>query len=184
MLSFKDFLILYEHVLSIGLNPEHEKHREKHREEIHDMIKKSYEKIGGYGGEKSGSKEESDKIHHDISHSMIKTIRRNGKLTAVNLYKSNRGRKNIAIATDGTDQGKTDIKKIKHEDIRHKRSWGEYSGAAEHIQRKLGAPVIPNTRTKQLIGKDIEPNENGEHYTRTIGTEKRKKVILGHPKDQ
>ena len=49
MLAFTQF-VLTEKVLSIGLNPNHEKYREHHRGEMHDMIRKSYSKIGGYGG--------------------------------------------------------------------------------------------------------------------------------------
>lgn len=47
MLSFKSFIT--EKVLSIGLNPEHEKFRTNHRDQIHSIIHKSYKDIGGYG---------------------------------------------------------------------------------------------------------------------------------------
>lgn len=72
MFSFKEYLeeeYLGERILSIGFKPEHEEYREKHRQEIHDILRKSYSHpdIGGYGGIKSGSKEESDAIHNDIS---------------------------------------------------------------------------------------------------------------------
>ena len=74
MLTFSAFL--QERVLSIGLNPKHEQHREKYRQQMHDMIQKAYSHpdIGGYGGHKSGSKEESDAIHDDITHSVINTV--------------------------------------------------------------------------------------------------------------
>ena len=180
MLPFKEFIT--EKVLSIGLNPDHEKHREDHRKEIHHMIHKSYEALGGYGGHKSGSKEESDAIHHDISHSVIKATKRNGKITSVNMYKKQHGRKSIASGTDGSEQGKKDWKKTKLEDHEHKRAWGEVSGAAEHLQRKMGVPVVPANKAGKLLNKDVTPHKDGEHYERKIGGEVHTKVIMGHPK--
>jgi hypothetical protein len=182
MLSFREFFFA-EHVLSIGMNPEHEKFREKHRQEIHDIIHNSYKKVdGGYGGLGSGSKAESDAIHHDISHSMIKATKRAGKITSVNMYKDKFGRKSIAAGTDGTDVGKADYMKTKKEDHHQKRAWGEVSGASEHIGKKIGNPVIPNSRAKELTGKDVERHADGEHYTRMIGGHPHVKTIIGHPK--
>jgi len=188
MLNFKSFLIeqelISEKVLSIGINPSHEEHREKHRQEIHDIIHKSYSdpRIDGYGGHKSGSKEESDAIHHDITHSLIKAVKRDGKITAVNLYKKQHGRKSIASGTNGTVQGKKDWKKTKIEDHEQKRAWGEVSGSAEHLQRKIGVPVIPSNRAGELLNKGVTPHKDGEHYDREIGGKVHTKVMMGHPK--
>lgn len=182
MLSFKHYNLLSEKVLSIGFNPEHEKFREHHRQEIHDLIHKSYVAAGGYGGEESGSKEESKKIHDDISNSSIKAVKRNGKISALSLYKKQHGRKSIASASDGTSQGKTDYRMIKHEDNKMKRAWGEVSGAPEAILRKMKVPVVPNKHAHELLGKTVDLSDDGEHYSRTIGKEKHTKVIMGHPK--
>lgn len=180
MQSFQEFLA--EHVLSIGLNASHESHREKHRQEIHDIIHSSYKSIGGYGGHASGSHEESQAIHHDITHSHIKAVKRDGKITAVNLYKDKFGRKSIASGTDGSEQGKKDYIKIKSEDHEQKRAWGEVSGKAEHLMKKVGHPVVPNHMASHLTGKTVTPHEDGEHYTRSIGGHDHVKTILGHPK--
>ena len=187
MQSFKTFIteqeLISEKVLSIGLNPEHEQFREKHRQQIHDVIHNSYKNVeGGYGGQGSGSKKESDAIHSDITHSVIKATKRGDKITAVNLYKKQHGRKSIASGTDGSEQGKHDWKKTKMEDHEQKRAWGEISGAAEKIQRKMGVPVIPNNKVGKLLNKDINPHEGGEHYDRKIGGEMHTKVAMGHPK--
>lgn len=189
MISFKYFIteeLISEKVLSIGLNPKHEQFREKHRKEIHDLIHKSYSHpdIGGYGGHKSGSKDESEAIHHDISHSVIKATRRNGKLTSVNLYKKQHGRKSIASATDGSEQGKKDLKKNKLEDHEQKRAWGEVSGAPEHIAKKMGSPVIPVEKMKKLTGKHLEPVGDTGHYKRKIGGHEHIKIGMGHPKEE
>jgi hypothetical protein len=184
MNNYKDFAtFLQERVLSIGLKPEHEKFREAHRQEIHHMLHHAYKDIGGYAGHKSGSPEESHAIHKDIDSSIIKATKRDGKITSVNLYRHQHGRKSIASATDSTPQGKADWTKTKKEDIKDKRSWGEVSGKPEHIMKKLGAPVIPNKHVAKLTGKEITPDPNGEHYTRKIGGHAHRKVALGFPKE-
>jgi hypothetical protein len=181
MEKFKDFII--ERVISIGLHPDQESHREKHREEIHDILHKSYSGIGGYSGHKSGSKEESDAIHHDITHSVIKATKRNGKISSVNLYKKQHGRKSIASGTDGTEQGKADWKKTKLEDHEQKRAWGEVSGAAKHLQTKMGVPVIPANKAGKLLNKHVIPHKDGESYDRSIGGHMHTKTMMGHPKE-
>lgn len=185
MLSFKEYLneeSLQERVISPGFNKDHEHHREKHRGEMHDMIHKAYKSLGGYAGQKSGSKEESKAIHHDITHSGIKAVKRNGKLSAVALYKKQHGRKSIASATDGSEQGKKDFVKTKVEDHEHKRAWGEVSGKVEAIHKKIGTPDIPASKAKKLTGKDVKPHKDGVHYDRKIGDTMHTKKMVGHPK--
>jgi len=186
MQSFKSFLneeLLNEHILSIGINPKHEKFREQHRKEMHDILHKSYAKIGGYGGHGSGTQAEHEAIHKDISNNVIKATRRNGKITAVNLYRKQSGRKSIGSGTDGTEQGKKDWKKTSLEDHEQKRAWGEVSGATEHLKRKMGWPVVPSSRAHKLLKKPIRVHPDGEHYDRDIGGHSHTKVILGHPKE-
>lgn len=180
MIAFKEFLT--ERVLSIGFNPDHEKHREAHRQEIHDLLHKAYVPIGGYSGLKSGSKEESDSIHDDITHSAIKLTKREGKVSAVALYKMKHGRKKIAVATDGTPQGKKDYMKTELEDHEKKRAWSEKSGAPEHISKKMGVPAVDSKHAETLTGKKVKRSADGIHYTRKIGDHEHEKAIYGHPK--
>lgn len=182
MKTFKEYL--NETVISPGFNPDHEKFREKHRQEIHDVLRNSYSHpdIGGYAGHKSGSKEESDAIHSDISNHAIKAVVRNGKVSAVNIYKKQHGRKLIASGTDGTHQGKKDYLMIQREGHTQKRDWAEVSGAPEHIAKKMGIPDVPNTEAGKLTGKKVELDSDGSHYTRDIGGSPHKKKIVGHPK--
>lgn len=180
MQTFTEFIT--EHVLSIGLNDNHDRFREQHRGEFHDLIQKAYKPIGGYAGHKSGSESESKAIHDDISSSVIKATKRDGKITAVNLYKKQHGRKSIASASDGTDQGKKDYLKTKIEDHEMKRAWGEVSGKVAHIHSKIGTPDIPSSRAKELLGKDVKPHADGVHYDRAIGGEVHTKKMVGHPK--
>lgn len=182
MKTFRQFMS--EKVLSIGLNPKHEKYRDQHKDEMHDMLQKSYVKAGGYSGKKSGSKEESDAIHDDLSNPkhIIKATRRGDKISSVAVYKPQHGRKSIAGGTDGSDQGKADLKKTSLEDHEHKRSWGEVSGAPEHIRRKMGVPVVPSDRAEKLLGKKVKIVDK-ERYSRKIGDDEHEKVIMGHPKE-
>lgn len=176
--------LLYEKVLSIGINPDHEKFREKHRQEIHDILRNSYSKVeGGYSGLGTGTDEESQAIHKDISDSVIKATRRDGRITSVSLYKKKFGRKSIASGTDGTPQGKEDFMKNKLEDYEQRRAWAEVSGAPEHIFKKIGYPTVPSSEAPRLLGKEVEPEEGGLYYKRRIGHEKHRKVIMGYPKD-
>ena len=172
---------LEEHVLSIGLNPDHEKHREEYRDQIHDILRNSYKSIGGYGALGSGSDAESKAIHDDISKSLIKATRRDGKITTVNLYRDQHGRKSIAAGTNGTPEGKADYKKNKIDDNLQKRAWGEVSGATEHIANKLGVPKIPADTAEKIINKPIlSKDPDGYHYRRLIGAEEKQKIAVGH----
>lgn len=175
--------VLNEHVLNIGFNPAHEKYREQHRNEIHGIIHKSYKDIGGYGGLGSGSAAEHEAIHKDISDTKIKATKRAGRITSVNFYKDQHGRKSVASGTDGTTQGKLDFLRNKSDDMKQKRAWGEVSGKPEHLMRKMGAPVIPAHKMGKLTGKAVEPHEDGEHYSRDIGGHKHTKIAFGYPKE-
>ena len=180
MISFKTFL--EEKVLSIGFNPSHEPYREQYRNQIHDILRNSYSSIGGYRGLGSGSEKESEAIHNDISDNQIKATKRGDKITAVNLYKPQFGRKSIASGTDGSKEGKADWLKTKSEDNTQQRSWGEVSGPVEKIQNNLGYPVVPSSSAKELLGKNVEPISGSQHYVRDIGGQPHKKIMMGYPK--
>jgi hypothetical protein len=185
---------LSEHVLSIWINPNHEKYREQHRQAIHDMIKHSYAYAGGYGDLGSGSPEESKAIHDDISKSMIKATVRNGNVNSVNLYRDQHGRKSIAAATIGKNPDVTrdekhsaikDYIKNKEEDISQKKrnAWGEVSNKALDMANKLNAPKISNDHAEELTGKKIvSKDSDGVTYKRQIGNNLHDKVAVGYPK--
>ena len=186
MLTFAEFneIQLTERFVSIGLTDKDEKFREQYRNEMVALIVKSYEKLGGYNSAGSGSTKEAKIINDDISDPdiIIKAVQRGGKITALNFYKKQFGRKSIVSATDGTPQGKSDWLKIKLEDNEQKRAWGETSGAVEHIHRKIGSPVINPELVQKLIKKNITAAEDGEHYSRDIGGVMHTKLAVGHPK--
>lgn len=180
MLSFRKFLA--EKILSIGLNPRHNSFREKYRNSFHDILRNSYKGIGGYGGHGHGTKQESEAIHKDISDaSFIKATKRNDTITHVSLYKDSHGRKLIAVGSNGTEQGKKDFYSTSKDDLKMKRSWGEVSGALEHIQTKSGFPKVKSLHAGKLLNKPV--TRTGEYsYKRKIGDHDHEKVIMGFPK--
>lgn len=180
-MQFKQFIT--EHIVSIGFNDDQEKLRAKYRDEIFDILQKAYShpSIGGYGKLTSGSQEEATAIKSDIESSLIKASIRNGKITAVALYKKSAGRKCIASGTDGTKQGLLDFKKNKLEDIKQERAWAEVSGKPEAIMRALGAPVVPSEQAAYLLDKEVTIIDK-ERYSRKIGGKEADKVIIGFPK--
>jgi hypothetical protein len=183
MLSFRDFLSINERVISIGLNPKHEQHREKLRSQIHGVLKKSYANVdGGYGGHGSGSEGEDKAIHDDITNSAhIKATVRKGTVTHATLYKKQVGRKVIALGTNGSDQGKSDLKQNQKDDHTQKRAWGEFSGRAEVSYRNRGFPQVHAKHAGPLTGKKVTQKDD-DHYERDIGGKPHTKTILGHPK--
>lgn len=186
MKAFEEYI--EERVLSIGLNPKHEKFRTSHEREIHDAIQKSYSTVhGGYGGHGSGSKKESEAILADIRNKdhIIKATRRDGKVDSAVIYKRSHGRKIIALGSTGTTQGKKDLSKTVDDDKRPERNaWGELSDRAENYYRKKGYKVQPSSKAKKLTGKDDVEVQDDERYTRKIGGERHSKVIMGNPKDK
>lgn len=181
MLTFLQFI--KEHVISVGYNPKHEKHREIHRDEIHNILHKSYAKIGGYSGLGSGSDEEHKSIHHDISHQDMKIVKKDGKAVAVTIYKKSHGRKAIALGHNGTKEGSEGITKITGEDHAQKRAWAETSGKASAFFKKLGHPPIPTDTVKHKLLPDKKITKTGEHtYKREIGGHEHEKEALGHHK--
>lgn len=164
--------ILNEHI--INLFTDNEKARWSNG--VWDVLQQSYEKIGGL--------KTAETPEQLIKKSGLwKLITRNGKVSAVNIYKNKYGRKVIAGGTNGSLQGKKDYFKLRNEDIDLKRVWSEVSGAPEHLMKKYGAIPIPSKfaefLTKKLI---LSYDEDGYHYERLIQGSPHTKIIYGHIK--
>ena len=186
MKHFIDYL--NEHIVNIGFKGDDNELRNKHSDEIHQMLHKAYSQLpDGYRGLGSGTKEEHDSIQSDIHNPehIIKMHRRGDKITHVSLYKKTKyGRKLFATASDGSLQGKKDYVQNSKEDNRMKdrHSYAEVSGKPEAIARKMGTPVVPNHKAKEILGKEVELHPDGEYYTRSLGGTPHKKVMIGHTK--
>lgn len=201
MRSFKAYID--ETYKNPGFNPDHEHYRELYRDQIHDILRKTYVKSGGYGGYASGSKEESDDIHKDISKSHMKINTVGGRVKSVQLYKhSKHGRKLIAGGTDDSKEGKIRYLKTARDDFQTRPERHAYIEAPHHedpqhpsrtkgvrgaIEKITGGKVKKLKRAeaqKLMSDKKLEPMEGDEYgYTRTIGKKTGvKKIVLGNPK--
>jgi predicted esterase YcpF (UPF0227 family) len=113
-----------------------------------------------------------------------KMVVRNGKIKCAEMYKDQGGRKMVAMGTDGTREGKAELAKI----IRHDflRSYGEVSGAAEKFILKNFPALfekykISASDAETILQKKLKINDDGYHYTRSIGGEKHEKIMIGTP---
>lgn len=162
--------ILVERVINAFDN----NNKEKYSQQVWDIMQLSYSNVpGGFGSASS--------VEELISKSGLwKMVIRSGKVTAVNIYKDQYGRKSIASGTDGSTQGKKDYMMLKNADVKYRRAWAEVSGVPEKIIARMGAKPIPNKFAELLTGKEIlEYNDDGFHYTRMIAGHPHEKVIYG-----
>jgi hypothetical protein len=146
---------------------------EPYAQEVWDILQKSYEKAGGF-------KSATDIPDLLQKSNMWKLVTRNGRVSAVSIYRDQMGRKSIAAGTDQTPQGKRDYMMVKGDDVKMERAWAEVSGAPEHMAKKAGMIPVPNKFAPFLTRKEIvEYNADGYHYTRLIEGHPHEKVIYG-----
>ena len=190
MMSFNDLKMLSE-----GFDnflPEHKKEKTKNAENVHAMITKAYADQGGIKGNGFASPE--DMVHHIP---MWKLHHSNGKLNAVALYKDREGRKRVAMASDGTPEGKKAAGDMVISDLKQKRAHMEVSGKSLSFMKKhinILDHVHPynfvekyhaNNGEKISRPKDDDPEvvrhpELKDHmYVRKIGGHPHTKVMLG-----
>ena len=147
--------------------------KSRYASEVWDLLQQAYLPMGGF---KSASSPEE--LVQDSG--LWKLVRREGEITAVNIYKDSFGRKSIASGTNQTERGKRDYRMVKDEDIRLKRSWAEVSGPVERVMLRSGAKPLPARFAEFLTGKKIlEIADDGFHYTRLIAGHPHEKVIYG-----
>lgn len=158
-------------------------HKQKYHDQVHKLLSDSYKPAGGYGGHESGSPEEHAAISADIHHPnhILKVNHVGGKVTSAAIYKKQHGRKLIALGHDGSVLGRTHTHKLVSEDHKMKRSWGEVSGAVEHLYKKHNVPAVSNAHAEHLTGKVIHSKNSDGSYVRTIGGHHHVKTIYGHP---
>ena len=155
------------------LNAFDKESKEAYAKEVWDMLQKAYASIGGFGSASS-----PEELINDSG--LWKMVKRNGAITAVNIYKDKFGRKAIASATDGSVQGKRDYFMITKDDVNLKRSWAEVSGSPEKIMARMDATPIPAKFAAMLTGTELlHFNDDGSHYTRLIAGHPHEKIIYG-----
>lgn len=190
MKDFSDFVVEGFAVLH---NTDHGE-KTKHAEHVYGMVKKAYESIGGIHG--NGFKD-----HHD----MVKNIHtwkvhkdHKGKIRAVGLYKHKDGQmKRVAVATDGSKEGKKGLSHIVKHDLANKRAYVETSGPSLNFHKKVHGDVkkyalthdelkkrMPDDEIRKAPSHDPEVQRHPElkhhFYQRKIGGEWHTKVALGN----
>lgn len=176
----------------INLLPGDESEKQKHAEHVFGMLKKAYEPIGGIHG--SGFKSPEDMVKNIP---MWKMHHKDGKVRAVSLYKDKEGRKRVAVATDGTAEGKAGLANMMRDDLKQHRSYGELSGPSlSFLKKQLPAGemhkhLIPREHVAKISGEEIRnppandaelqkhPDLKDHLYQRKIGDEWHTKVMLG-----
>lgn len=113
---------------------------------VWDMIQKSYAPIGGIKTNGFQSKEAMMKLPFW----KVGTVK--GKPVAVTIYKDKNGRKSVASATDGSDEGKMRIKNMMAAEL--KRSYGEKSKAALGTALKVTPPDV--IKQFLILPKDVQ----------------------------
>lgn len=152
----------------------------KYAKQVWDMLNKAYEYCGGMAGMDS-----VEDLINDTS--MWKMVRRGGSITCVCCYSDKRGgRKCCYLASDGTEGGVNDLKKILQEDslLPDRKAWGEYSGKAVSTMFNQGAMPIRAEIAKEIMS-DKEFDEimpDGYYYRRRIGGELHTKMMMGNIK--
>jgi len=190
MQSFKQYL--EERFINlIGDHPD----KEKHADHVFDMVQHAYKDQGGIHG--SGFKDPED-MKKNIP--MWKLAKKNGKVVAAALYKDKGGRKRVAVATDGSEEGKAHLSRMMQDDMTRNRSYSEQSGKSLSFLKKnlpeghLKKLALTHEHVKKLFpGEEIRraPDDDPEvqrhpelkdhFYQRQIGREWHTKVALGTP---
>lgn len=164
------------HLIEKIINVRDKDEKEQYVDVVWDMMQQSYQPVGGF-------KSATSPDHLIDTTGMWKLVRRDGKIVAAKLYKDQHGRKSVAGGTDGSEQGKTDLKKLILDDMKQRRAWAEVSDKMTHIYLNRGAIKIPNKYAAELTGKEIiDLDPDGYHYTRLIQGTPHEKLIVGFPK--
>lgn len=163
--------------------------KRQYASEVFHMIQASYAKIGGIQG--SGFRSPDDMI---ANIPFWKLVVRNKEVVAVALYKDKGGRKRVAVATNGTEEGKKELTRIYQDDF--DRAYFEVSGLSLGlIAKTVGVEFVKKyiktvDEAKAISGEELlPPSEKAMMekfpqlvpfmYDRKIGDELHTKVMLG-----
>ena len=159
--------------------------KQKYASQVFAMLQDAYKKMGGIKG--TGFRNEEDMVENIP---MWKVFRRGDDIKAVMMYKDKGGRKRVAIATDGTSDGKSMLAKMIKDEALSGRAYGEISDKSlEFTKRILGDAfhdiAVPYDRVIKILKKDYDAGEirqvNDYEYQRLIGGNWHTKVMVGNP---
>jgi len=178
-MRFSEFLT--ERVLNL-IKPED---KLKHIDVVSDIIHSSYASIGGFKNisDKDDLKHELERMAQNKG--IWKLVKRGDDIVSASLYKQTpMGRKGLATGAIKDPRGKEGVYQVKKDDVRTGRAYVEVSGKMEHIMiKKFGAKPIPAEHAQKILGKDVQPSEDGFHYTRELGGHQHEKILVGRLDD-
>lgn len=158
--------------------------RKQYAEQVFDLIQSSYKRIGGMKG--SGFNSPQDMIDRIP---FWKLFMRGDEIKAVAMYKDKNGRKRVAVATDGTSEGKQIVARIMQDDATSGRAYAEISGPSLAFHKKiLGNDIlndisIPVESVIKILKADSEDirAKNDYEYERNINGNWIEKRMIGRP---
>lgn len=179
----------------VNLLPQHDKRKAEHADEVWNLLQKAYAPIGGLHTIGFSSKEDMIK-----NIPMWKLHKRGGEIKAVAMYKDRGGRKKVAIATDGSAEGKRGLADIYKNDAVQGRSYSEISKKAltfaknniHNIEKHLHTrdevrKIFPDEEIRAPKSDDPEmishPELKDHLYQRKMGVDNawNTKVLIGKP---
>lgn len=149
---------------------------------VFTMLQNAYASIGGLKG--AGFTSPEDMI---ANIPMWKVFRRGQDIKAVMMYKDTNGRKRVAMATDGSHEGKATLAKMIADEYAHGgRSYAEISGGSLNFHKKvlgdkLDSITIPPSQVASIL--DMDPSEirivSDAEYQRQLGGDWITKRMVG-----
>jgi len=178
----------------LNLLPRDAEKKHELKDEVYDLLLRAYADQGGLVG--SGFRNPSEMVDRIP---FWKINRKHGVINAVGMYKDSAGRKRVAMATDGTIEGKKAAADMMVADLTQGRAYGEASGKSLSFALKqfdLLPYLIPFDQAAKILAQrgdhvtrpladDPEvirhPYLKDYFYTREIGGEPHTKVMAGRP---
>ena len=157
MITFKQFINSIVTESFVNIFPHDEEKQNTHINALHDLVHKAYAADGGIRGADFESPESMKKIP------MIKMNRKDGVINAAAFYKGGSGgRKRVAIATNGTEEGKSALANIMTSDLKTDRSYGESSKRSLSFLHKHMQMMYSNLLFTQTPSKNFDQTMNLE----------------------
>ena len=179
----------------VNLLPSDVDKKRQHVDAVWDMLTKSYAGIGGLKG--SGFKNKEDMIKNIP---FWKVVVRDKKPVAVAMYKDKDGRKRVAVATNGTSEGKAGIFDIYKNDFERAmfevsdaslgailKNVGEdfaskYAKSIDEVRKimkkdEILEPDFSDPSIQKIIKK--YPKMKDYYYRREIGGALKHKILMG-----
>lgn len=144
-------------------------------QEVFDMAKSTYAKIG------LPLSKPSDLLKYQEWH--ITTDSDGAPLSFATYKTTNYGKKLGLAGHDGSSSGKAVVKALIATQFHKEGFYGEVSHGVEYLAMKAGVPVVPNYLASKILGKPVDLEDDGLHYTRNLkGVGTVTKMLIGKPR--